>query len=98
MDWEIRRVKFADKKREEDYKRLAASRNPEDKRLYFVLRQIRKKVWNKYNTGKKIPNDNIPAIYRQMFHIDNLWKLNLSNQEIVFYSIVGKEILIVDIL
>ena len=98
MDWKIRRVKFASKKQEDDYKRLAVSKNPEDKKQYSVLRQIRKKVWNKYNTGKKIPKDNIPAIYRQMFHIDNLWKLNLSKHEVVFYSIVSDDILIVDIL
>lgn len=57
MDWEIRRVKFASEKLENDYKRLAVSKNPEDKKQYSVLRKIRKKVWNKYNTGKKIPKD-----------------------------------------
>ena len=57
MDWEIRRVKFASEKLENDYKRLAVSKNPEDKKQYSVLRKIRKKVWNKYNPGKKIPKD-----------------------------------------
>ena len=98
MDWEKRRVKFADKKQEENYKRLTESNQTEDKILYFVLRKIRKTVWEKHQTGKEIPKDNIPAIYKRMFHINNLWRLNLSDQEIVFYSIAGKEILIVDIL
>ena len=98
MDWEIRKVKFASKKQEDDYQRLSVSRNLEDKKQYSVLRQIRKKVWNEYKTGKKIPKENIPTIYRQMFHIDNLWKLNLSKHEVIFYSVDREDILIVDIL
>ena len=57
MDWEIRRVKFASEKLEDDYKRLAVSKNSEDKKQYSILRRIRKKACNKYNTGKKIPKE-----------------------------------------
>lgn len=98
MDWEIRRVKFANEKMENNYKQLATSTHPEDEKQYLVLRQIRKTVWEKHQMGQKIQKDRIPAIYKRMFHINNLWRLDFSRQEIVFYSIVGKEILIIDIL
>ena len=98
MEWEIRRVKFANKEMENSYKRLAVSKHPEDRRLCLTLGNIRSKVRSEYHRGGEIPKDKIPAIYRQMFHIDNLWKLNFSKHEVVFYSIVRDDILIVDIL
>lgn len=92
-----KRVVFAKKGLEDDYKRLANSGNAEDKNLYSVLEGIRAKVRSEYHRGEKIPKDKIPVVYRQMFHIDNLLKLDFSPQETVFYSIVGNEILIVDV-
>ena len=98
MKCERKIVIFANKEMENRYKRLAVPEHPEDRRLYLTLRNIRSKVRSEYHRGEEIPKDKIPAIYRQMFHIDNLWKLNPSKHEVVFYSIVRDDILIVDIL
>ena len=98
-----RKIKFADKKWEDGYKEFESSTHPEDKILYLFYEKIRKKTWEKQRSGKEITKDKIPAIYIKMFHIDNLWKLELkdvvvvSYSDVVYYSIVGEEILIIDI-
>ena len=93
-----KRVVFARKGLEDDYKGLANSGKAEDRQLYSVLERIRAKVRSEFVIGKEIPNNKIPAVYERMFHGNNLWKLDISPQETVFYSIVGNEILIIDIL
>ncbi len=89
---------FASPKLEDDYERLAALQHPEDKRSYLALRDIRRKLRTQYLSGSEIPKDRIPAIYRRMFHIINLWSLDIPPHGTVLYSIVGKQIWIVDIL
>ena len=91
------RVVFAKKGLEDDYKRLTNSWKPEDRKLYSVLERIRAKVRSEFSSGEEIPKNSIPAVYKRMFHVNNLWKLD-TTQETVFYSIVGNDILIVDIL
>jgi len=57
-------------------------------------------VQEKHHTGKEITEDKILEDYigyKKMFNIDNLWKLNLSSLGTVYFSVVGEEILIVDI-
>ena len=92
-----KRVVFARKDLEDDYKRLANSEKAEDRKLYSVLERIRAKVRSEFASGEEIPKNMIPTVYRRMFHVNNLWKLDISPQETVFYSIVGNEILIVDV-
>ncbi len=92
-----KRVVFAKKSLEDDYKRLANSGKAEDRKLYSVLERIRAKVRSEFATGKEIPKNTIPTVYKRMFHVKNLWKLDISAQETVFYSIVGNKILIVDV-
>ncbi len=98
MSREKKKVVFANKKLEDDYTRVSNSRHPEDKRLYLILKRIRSKLQSQYFSGKRIPENKIPAIYRHSFHIDNLWRLELPGQGTVLYSTVGNEIRIVDML
>ena len=96
MAEKIRKVVFASKAMESDYKRLSSSENPEDKRLHEVLRRAREMLQSQYRLGREIPKHEIPAIYQRMFRIDNLWELKTTDHETIFYSVVGDEIWIVD--
>lgn len=96
MAEKVRKVIFASKALEVDYKRLSSSENPEDKRLYEVLRRAREILQSQHLSGREIPKDKIPVIYRRMFRIDNLWELKISDHETVIYSVVGGDIWIVD--
>ena len=98
MDEKTTRVVFADRKLEEDYRRKAASTHPEDRRTYFVLEEIRRKLRTQYLSGSEVPKNKIPRVYRRMFHIVNLWSLDLPPHGTALYSLAGKEIWIVDIL
>ena len=92
-------VVFLDKKLEDDYKRLVRSRHSEEeKRLYQILTEIRKKVGGLYRFGKKLPIKKIPTVYLQRFQIDNLRSLDLPGHGTVLYSVAGSRILIVDLL
>ncbi len=97
MGGEKRRVIFANKKLENDYKRLATSKHREEKRLYSVLKRIRTTLRRRYLSGTKFRRNKIPAIYKRLFHIDNLWAIKFSYHGTVLYSIVGNEIRIVDV-
>ena len=97
MSREKKQVVFANRKLEKDYKRLADSKHPEEKRSYLVLKRIRSLLRSQYMSGRRIPENKIPAIYRKMFHIDNLWKLEVRGYGTVLYSNVGNEIRIVDL-
>ena len=90
---------FADKKLDDDYKRLSKSRHSEeDKKLYHVLTVIREKVGELYRFGKKLPKNKIPDVYLQRFRIENLWSLDLPGHGTVLYSVAEGRILIVDLL
>ncbi len=78
-------VVFAKKGLEDDYKRLANSGKAEDRKLYSVLERIRAKVRSEFASGEEIPKNTIPTVYKRMFHGNNLWKLDISPQETVFY-------------
>lgn len=92
-----RKVTFANEKFESDFKRLANSEDPADRKLYSVLRRIREKVKTDFALGKKVPLEEIPAVYVERFDIENLWKLETSKGEIVYYSFTDGDIQIVDI-
>ncbi len=92
-----KRVAFAKKGLEDDYKRLANSGKEEDRKLYSILERIRTKVRSEFASGEEIPKNMIPTIYKRMFHVNNLWKLDISPHETVLYSIVDNDILIVDV-
>jgi hypothetical protein len=98
MSREKKKVVFANEKLEDDYTRVPNSRHPEDKKLYLFLKQVRSKLQRQYLSGTRVPKNKIPAIYRRMFHIDNLWRLDLPGHDTILYSFVGDEIRIVDIL
>ena len=96
MNENRKNVIFANKKFEEDYEKLAVSKHPEDKKLYSVLKRIRSKLRWQYLAGKEVPINKIPAVYKRLFDIDNLWRIDISRNPNVLYSIVGNEIWIVD--
>lgn len=97
MDKKTTRVVFADRKQEDDFRRLASSTHPEDRKTFLVLQGIRRQLQVKYVSGREIPKGKIPDIYRRLFHIDNLWRVDLSAHGTVLYSLVDDEIRIVDI-
>ena len=96
MESEIK-VVFAKKNMEDGYKKLADSWREEDRTLYLKLTRIRKQVQRELANGEEIPSTKIPDVYKQMFNVGNLWKLKVSADESVFYSISDEEILIVDL-
>ena len=107
MNFEIRNVRFAHKKeeetykkQEETYKRSAESMHPEDKKIYLLKNHLRKNLWNNYHKGDEVPKGNIPEHYIEMFHIDNLWQIDIRYMYGVLsllYSIAGDEILIIHV-
>lgn len=97
MDGKTRKVVFANKELEQDYTRLATSTHPEDRRAYLVLQDIRGHLQMKYLSGVEIPKNKIPDVYRRLFHISNLWSLNLPRHGRVLYSLFEDEIQIVDV-
>lgn len=98
MEARTRKVVFANEELEEDYKRLAAAMHSEDKKRFLVLQDIRKQLLMKCRSGKEIPEDKIPEVYRRLFRVRNLWSLDLPPHGRVLYSLVEEEIRIVDIL
>jgi len=97
MENRRKRVVFANKKLEADFNRVATSDHPEDKKLYSILSEARNRLQTEHQTGRKIPSEEMPQVYKDMFGIDNLWELKVENYGIVLYSVVCDEILIVDI-
>ena len=98
MDNEGRKVVFASKELENDYKRLATSEHREDRRSYRVLQRIRRQLGMQHRSGRRIPTQNIPAIYKRMFNIDNLWRLDVPRRGTVLYSVTEQQLRIVDII
>lgn len=96
MDQRKAKAIFADKKLENDYRRLSTSKHSEDKKLRKNLKIARDKLKARHQHGKEIHKRKIPSIYKQMFHIDNLWTLDVSPKSNVLYSFDGNTILIVD--
>jgi hypothetical protein len=97
-DKKTTRVVFADRKQEDNFRRLASSTHPEDRKTFLVLRDIRRQLQAKYVSGREIPTEKIPDVYRRLFHLRNLWSLDLPPHGRVLYSLVGDEIRIVDII
>ena len=89
-------VVFADKKQEDDFRRLASSTHPEDRTTFLALQYIRRQVQAKYVSGREIPKGKIPDVYRHLFHLRNLWSLELPPHGRVLYSLMDDEIRIVD--
>ena len=98
MDGKKRKVVFADRKQEDNFRHLASSTHPEDRRTFLVLQDIRRQLQAKYVSGREIPKEKIPDVYGCLFHLRNLWSLNLSPHGRVLYTVVEDEIRIVDIL
>ena len=97
MDGKKRNVVFANKELGQDCRRLATSTHPEDRKSYQALQDIRMQLQMKYLSGSEIPESKIPNVYRRLFHVSNLWSLNLPPHGRVLYSLVEDEIRIVDI-
>ena len=88
---------FASQKLEDLYKRLAVSQHREDRRSYQTLQKIRRQLGMHYRSGREIPMKRIPSVYKRMFDIENLWRLDVPAGSTVVYSVVRQQILIVDI-
>ncbi len=97
MDDKKRNVVFANKELEQDYRRLATSTHPEDRKSYLALQDIRRQLQGKYLSGSQVPKNQIPDVYRRLFQVRNLWSLDLPPHGRVLYSVVEEEIRIVDI-
>ena len=97
MEDEQLTVIFANKALDQDFKRLSTSENPEDKRLYAVLRRIIYCLRFQYQSGDRLQSYEISDYYKNAFQIDNLWKIDLGRDKTVLYSVVGREIWILDL-
>ncbi len=97
MDKKTTRVVFADRKQEDNFRRLASSTHQEDRKTFLVLQDIRRQLLEKHRSGSQIPKNEIPDVYRRLFQVSNLWSLNLPPHGRVLYSLVENEIRIVDI-
>ena len=97
MDGKEPRVVFANAKMEQEFERLSTTTDPEGRRTYLVLQDIRKQLGMKCRSGKEIPEDKIPDVYKRLFQVSNLWILNLPPHGRVLYSLVDDEIRIVDV-
>ena len=97
MDGKKRKLVFADWKQEDDFRRLASSTHPEDRKTFLVLQGIRRQLLEKYRSGSQIPKNEIPDVYRRLFQVSNLWSLNLPPYGQILYSLVEDEIRIVDL-
>ncbi len=95
MDKKTTRVVFADRKQEDNFRRLASSTHPEDRKTFLVLQDIRRQLQAKYVSGHEIPKERIPNVYRRLVHLRNLWGLDPPHGR-VLYSLVDDEIRIVD--
>ena len=94
----VRKIVFANKKLEEDFTRLAASMHPEDRKAHAVLQIIQDRLRTQYRLGHRLPKDEVASVYRLLFGVGNLWRLDVPPYGAVLYSTVGAEIWIVDIL
>ena len=98
MEKERRKVVFASKKLEDDYRRLATSQHREDRKSYRVLRGIRRQLRMQHRSGRRILMKKIPPVYKRLFNIANLWRLDLPRRGTVLYSVMGQQLRIVDII
>ena len=97
MDGKKRKVVFADWKQEDNFRRLASSTHPEDRKTFLVLQDVRRQLQMNYLSGSQVPKNRIPDVYRRLFQVSNLWSLNLPPHGRVLYSLVGDQIRIVDV-
>ena len=98
MDGKEPRVVFANAKMEQEFERLSTTTDPEGRRTYLVLQDIRRQLLEKHRSGSQIPKNEIPDVYRRLFQVSNLWSLDLPPHGRVLYSLVEDEIRIVDII
>ncbi len=98
MDKKTTRVVFADRKQEDNFRRLASSTHPEDRRTFLALQDIRQQLQANYVSGRELPKEKVPPVYKRLFNIANLWSLDLPPHGCVLYSLVEDEIRIVDII
>jgi hypothetical protein len=94
---EKRRVVFADKALETDFRRLEASKHPEDKHLHSVLAGIRAELDKRWRRGKGVAGRSVLAAYERIHGGSNLWMLRLRRHGTVIYRIDRDEIHILDI-
>lgn len=66
-DKKTTRVVFADRKQEDDFRRLASSTHPEDRKTFLVLQDIRRQLQVKYPSGREIPKEKISDVYRYLW-------------------------------
>ncbi len=92
-----KQVVFADQKLEADYGRLAQAMHPEETDLYSLLKRIRKEVKTRYRTGRRVRDHEIINVYGGMYRLCKLWSLEMTRVGTVFFSVIDKEIRIVDI-
>ena len=97
MDEPWKKAGFASSAMEKDYIRLSESEHPEDQRLRAFLKEARGLVAKNHLSGERLSEEAIPNVYREMFNIENLWKLKGPSNCVIFYALVDDEIKIVDI-
>ena len=93
-----RRVAFADEKLEDEYKKLAESKHPEDEKVYSFVTEIRAELGKRWRSGQKVTDGKRISLYERMFQVREIWQVEIPPHGMVLFSVTPEAILIVDIL
>ena len=93
-----RRIAFADGKLEYDYEQLAKSKHPEDERAYSFLTAIRTELGKRWRSGQRVTDGKRISLYERMFHVREIWKVEIPPHGTVLFGVTPGTILIVDVL
>ena len=96
MGSQSRKLVFADKKFEQAYRRLRVSPSQAERRLHLFITYTLNNLTKNYSLGEKVPADQIPKVYREMFGIKNLWVIEIPPEWKVYYSLANQKLMVVD--
>ncbi len=82
---------FIAEDRQKAYEVLKSSTRAEDKQLFAQLQKAIGTLKEDVFAGIQIPRDRIPAEYHRKFpNLESLWKLNLTRNWRLVYSVAGE--------
>lgn len=96
MGSQSRQLVFAEKKFEQAYRRLRVSPALADRRLHLFITYALNNLTKNYSLGEKLPAEQIPKIYRDMFGVKNLWVIEIPPEWKVYYSLANQKLTVVD--
>jgi Txe/YoeB family toxin of Txe-Axe toxin-antitoxin module len=91
MSYEVR---FVSKEIEEEYDRLKET----DESLYKVITRAIEKLKLNRRAGQKIPVDQVSKKYIQLYGTRHFWKLKLSREWRLIYTVAGNQVRIITVI